>query len=64
LDLRNRGAKTAKFNFLTKTKMTAGLVEVCFVDNPIDRSKFRATPAGEAVAQAICEHLGKNFVSA
>jgi hypothetical protein len=48
------------------TKMPAMIPEISFVDNDTDRKiSGRAdygTKAGEAIAQAVCEHLGKSFV--
>jgi N-acetylmuramoyl-L-alanine amidase len=65
LDLPDRGPKKrTDLGFLNATAMPACLVEVCFVDSAVDRSKFRATPAGEAIARAICDHLSKEFVPA
>ena len=52
--------------FLTGTKMPAMIPEISFVDNDTDRKisgrADYATKAGEALAQAICEHFGKQFV--
>jgi N-acetylmuramoyl-L-alanine amidase len=52
--------------FLNMTKMPAMIPEISFVDNDTDRKiSGRAdygTKAGEAIAQAVCEHLGKSFV--
>jgi hypothetical protein len=52
--------------FLNGTKMPAMIPEISFVDNDTDRKisgrADYATKAGEALAQAICEHFGKPFV--
>jgi hypothetical protein len=52
--------------FLRMTNMPAMIPEISFVDNDIDRQisgrPDYATKAGEALAQAICEHFGKPFV--
>ncbi len=52
--------------FLNGTKMPAMIPEISFVDNDTDRKisgrADYATKAGEALAQAICEHFGKQFV--
>jgi N-acetylmuramoyl-L-alanine amidase len=52
--------------FLNATHMPAMIPEVSFVDNHIDQQisgrPDYASKAGEAIAQAICEHLGKPFV--
>ncbi|HEV2256726.1 MAG TPA: N-acetylmuramoyl-L-alanine amidase [Streptosporangiaceae bacterium] len=52
--------------FLNITNMPAMIPEISFVDNDTDRKiSGRAdygTKAGEAIAQAVCEHFGKSFV--
>jgi hypothetical protein len=52
--------------FLNGTKMPSMIPEISFVDNDTDRKisgrADYATKAGEALAQAICEHFGKQFV--
>ena len=52
--------------FLNSTKMPAMIPEISFVDNDTDRQingrPDYASKAGEALAQAICEHLGKPYV--
>jgi hypothetical protein len=52
--------------FLNNTKMPAMIPEISFVDNDTDRKisgrADYATKAGEAIAQAVCEHFGKPFV--
>jgi len=52
--------------FLNGTKMPAMIPEISFVDNDTDRKisgrADYATKAGEALAQAICEHFGQAFV--
>jgi hypothetical protein len=52
--------------FLNSTKMPAMIPEISFVDNDTDRQingrPDYASKAGEALAQAICEHLGKQYV--
>ena len=52
--------------FLNHTNMPAMIPEISFVDNDTDRKisgrADYATKAGEALAQAICEHFGKPFV--
>jgi N-acetylmuramoyl-L-alanine amidase len=51
--------------FLNATNMPAMIPEISFVDNQTDRQisgrPDYATKAGEAIAQAICEHFGKPF---
>jgi N-acetylmuramoyl-L-alanine amidase len=53
-------------SFLNATHMPAMIPEVSFVDNPTDQQisgrPDYASKAGEAIAQAICEHLGKPFM--
>jgi hypothetical protein len=52
--------------FLNGTKMPAMIPEISFVDNDTDRQisgrPDYATKAGEALAQAICEHFGQPFI--
>ena len=52
--------------FLNSTKMPAMIPEISFVDNDTDRQingrPDYASKAGEALAQAICEHLGKPYM--
>jgi N-acetylmuramoyl-L-alanine amidase len=52
--------------FLGQTHMPAILPEISFIDNDIDRQingrPDYASKAGEAIAQAVCEHFGKPFV--
>ena len=52
--------------FLKGTKMPAMIPEISFVDNATDRQisgrPDYATKAGEALAQAICEHFGQPFI--
>jgi N-acetylmuramoyl-L-alanine amidase len=52
--------------FLNATRMAAMIPEISFVDNNTDRQisgrPDYATKAGEALAQAICEHFGKPFI--
>jgi hypothetical protein len=52
--------------FLRMTRMPAMIPEISFVDNNIDRQisgrPDYASKAGEALAQAICEHFGKPFI--
>src|SRR5260370_14034970 len=52
--------------FLRSTHMAAMIPEISFVDNNTDRQisgrPDYATKAGEALAQAICEHFGKPFI--
>jgi len=52
--------------FLNITKMPAMIPEISFIDNDTDRQingrPDYASKAGEAIAQAICEHLGKAYV--
>jgi N-acetylmuramoyl-L-alanine amidase len=59
-------APRADLGFLNITKMPAMIPEISFVDNDTDRQiSGRAdygTKAGEAIAQAICEHFGKPFI--
>lgn len=43
LGLKNRGAKTANFYVLRNTKMTAVLLEVCFVDSKADKAAWDKT---------------------
>ena len=43
LSLKNRGAKTANFYVLRNTKMTAVLLEVCFVDSKADKAAWDKT---------------------
>lgn len=43
LRVKDRGAKTAKFYVLRNTKMTALLLEVCFVDDKDDAARWAAT---------------------
>ena len=60
------GLKEEDFGFLRETDMPAIMPEVSFIDNPTDRKisgrPDYATKAGEAIARAITEHLGKHFV--
>jgi N-acetylmuramoyl-L-alanine amidase/Mannosyl-glycoprotein endo-beta-N-acetylglucosaminidase len=67
LDVRHGdGLKEADFGFLRRTDMPAIMPEVSFIDNPTDRKisgrSDYATKAGEAIARAVSEHLGKPFV--
>ena len=52
--------------FLRMTRMSAMIPEISFVDNNTDRQisgrPDYASKAGEALAQAICEHFGKPFI--
>ena len=52
--------------FLNRTKMPAMIPEISFVDTDTDRQingrPDYASKAGEALAQAICEHLGKPYM--
>jgi N-acetylmuramoyl-L-alanine amidase len=52
--------------FLRRTNMPAMIPEISFVDNDTDRKiSGRAdygTKAGEAIAQAVCEHFHKPFI--
>lgn len=52
--------------FLNITNMPAMIPEISFVDNDTDRKiSGRAdygTKAGEAIAQAVCEHFGQPFI--
>lgn len=52
--------------FLTGTNMPAMIPEISFVDNDTDRQisgrPDYASKAGEAIAQAICQHFGKPYV--
>jgi N-acetylmuramoyl-L-alanine amidase len=52
--------------FLRTTNMPAMIPEITFVDSPTDRQingrADYASKAGEAIAQAVCEHFGKPFV--
>jgi hypothetical protein len=61
------GLKQADFGFLRETDMPAMIPEISFIDNPTDRKisgkPDYATKTGEAVARAVCEHLGKHFVT-
>lgn len=43
LGLKNRGAKTANFYVLRNTKMTAVLLETCFVDSKADKAAWDKT---------------------
>ena len=53
--------------FLRSTSMPAMIPEISFIDNPTDRQisgrPDYATRAGEALAQAICEHFGQPYVA-
>jgi N-acetylmuramoyl-L-alanine amidase len=53
--------------FLNHTSMVAMIPEISFVDNNTDRQisgrPDYASKAGEAIAQAICEHLAKPFIA-
>ncbi len=70
LGLRVRGQEGLSFRdglkFLQNTTMPAMIPEISFVDNDIDRQisgrPDYATKAGEALAQAICEHFGQPFI--
>lgn len=52
MGIRDRGAKTAGFYVLRNTKMTAVLLETCFVDNPQDAAAWHAT-SWDALCNAI-----------
>jgi len=70
LELNVRGQQGVSISddlgFLTGTKMPAMIPEISFIDNDTDRKisgrADYATKAGEALAQAICEHFGRQFV--
>jgi N-acetylmuramoyl-L-alanine amidase len=53
--------------FLNHTSMVAMIPEISFVDNNTDRQisgrPDYASKAGEAIAQAICEHFAKPFIA-
>ena len=53
--------------FINMTNMPAMIPEISFVDNSTDRQISSrpdyATKAGEALAQAICEHFGRPYVA-
>jgi len=55
-----------KLGFLNITRMPAMIPEISFIDNDTDRRingrSDYASKAGEAIAQAVCEHFGKPFV--
>lgn len=58
LSIKNRGAKprTSEVGVIRDTVMTAVLVEVCFVDSPIDRDAY-AGSSPEAIARAIADGI-------
>lgn len=60
LGIKNRGAKTARFYVLRHTKMTALLLEVCFVDDKDDVVRWHATPWTE-LTSAVVEAFGGNI---
>lgn len=56
----NRGVKDgSKLYVIRKTKATAILVEVCFIDNPVDVETFNCIGGEKAVAQAIFDGIYK-----
>lgn len=58
LDTRDRGVKShPKFYVVRKTSMPAILVEVCFIDNQGDCSKWNAVKAASAILKGVREYL-------
>lgn len=54
LQIRNRGVKTSKNLYvLNKTKASAMLIEVCFVDDKDDVDHYSSTKAAEAIVYAL-----------
>lgn len=63
--LYNRGSKTAKFTVLTKTYMTAILVETGFISNPSEEkllsTKEFKNKIAKSIVKGICEYLDLPF---
>ena len=64
LGTQNRGVKTANYKVLRSTNMPAILVETAFIDNASDVEllKNRQPSFATAIAQAICEQVGVNYM--
>lgn len=63
LRVKDRGAKTAKFYVLRNTKMTALLLEVCFVDDKDDAARWAVT-SWEALTSAVVRAFGGSVAQA
>lgn len=53
LGYRNRGAKTGTYHVIKATKMTAVLVECCFISSPEDMARFNADKMAKAIYDGI-----------
>ncbi len=63
--LRNRGVKSAKYAVLTKTNMTAALVETAFIDTENDAmylgDEEHQEEFARGIAKGICDFVGIDF---
>lgn len=63
LRVKDRGAKTAKFYVLRNTRMTALLLEVCFVDDKDDAARWGVT-SWDALTSAVVRAFGGSVAQA